>query len=46
MVPETKGRSFAELDELFARKIAAWNFAKTEVSVGNRQSEEQLRGEA
>ncbi|EON96129.1 putative mfs alpha-glucoside protein [Phaeoacremonium minimum UCRPA7] len=46
MVPETKGRSFAELDELFARKIPAWKFAKTEVSVDNRHSEEQLRGEA
>ena len=46
MVPETKGRSFAELDELFARKIPAWKFAKTEVSVDKRHSVEQLRGEA
>ncbi|KAF7192804.1 putative metabolite transport protein YwtG [Pseudocercospora fuligena] len=33
LVPETKGRSFAELDELFDRKIPAWKFAKTRTSV-------------
>ncbi|KAF2108079.1 general substrate transporter [Lophiotrema nucula] len=31
LVPETKGRTFAELDELFERKIPAWKFHKTEV---------------
>lgn len=33
LVPETKGRTFAELDELFDRKIPAWKFAKTKTSV-------------
>ena len=33
LVPETKGRTFAELDELFDRKIPAWGFAKTKTSV-------------
>ncbi|KAL1870917.1 hypothetical protein VTK73DRAFT_2372 [Phialemonium thermophilum] len=32
MVPETKGRTYVELDELFERKIPAWRFAKTDVS--------------
>jgi SP family general alpha glucoside:H+ symporter-like MFS transporter len=30
IVPETKSRSFTELDELFARKIPAWRFSTTE----------------
>jgi hypothetical protein len=34
-VPETKGRSFAELDELFEREIPAWRFATTETHVSN-----------
>ncbi|KAF6818682.1 MFS alpha-glucoside [Colletotrichum plurivorum] len=33
LVPETKGRSFAELDELFDRRIPAWKFAETKTSV-------------
>lgn len=33
LVPETKGRSFEELDELFARDIPAWKFAQTRTSV-------------
>ncbi|KAM6507190.1 hypothetical protein FALCPG4_018572 [Fusarium falciforme] len=32
MFPETKGRTYQELDELFDRHIKAWNFAKTETS--------------
>ncbi|KAH8896835.1 general substrate transporter [Thozetella sp. PMI_491] len=32
IVPETKGRSAAELDELFEKKVKAWNFAKTETA--------------
>lgn len=32
MFPETKGRTYQELDELFDRNIKAWNFAKTETS--------------
>lgn len=32
-VPEPSGRSFAELDLLFERKVPARDFAKTEVDV-------------
>lgn len=32
-VPEPRGRSFAELDLLFERKVSARNFAKTDVDV-------------
>ncbi|KAK3052185.1 hypothetical protein LTR09_006777 [Extremus antarcticus] len=32
-IPEPRGRTFAELDLLFERKISARNFAKTEVDV-------------
>ncbi|KAL3485888.1 general substrate transporter [Aspergillus germanicus] len=32
LLPETKGRSAAELDELFEWKIRPWNFAKTETA--------------
>lgn len=32
-VPETKGRTYAELDELYERRIPAWRFAKTKTSV-------------
>ncbi|KAG7149040.1 High-affinity hexose transporter ght4 like protein [Verticillium longisporum] len=32
MFPETKSRTYQELDELFERRIKAWNFAKTETS--------------
>lgn len=32
-VPEPRGRTFAELDVLFERRISARNFAKTEVDV-------------
>ncbi|KAF5010165.1 hypothetical protein FDECE_3658 [Fusarium decemcellulare] len=32
LIPETKGRSAAELDELFERKIKAWRFHKTETA--------------
>ncbi|KAF4967390.1 hypothetical protein FSARC_5048 [Fusarium sarcochroum] len=31
-VPETKGRTFAELDELFDRHIPAWKFATTKTA--------------
>jgi hypothetical protein len=31
-VPETKGRSYAELDELFERRIPAWRFKDTRTS--------------
>ncbi|KAH7355901.1 general substrate transporter [Pyrenochaeta sp. MPI-SDFR-AT-0127] len=32
LIPETKGRSAAELDELFERKIKPWRFAKTDTA--------------
>ncbi|CAI6089379.1 hypothetical protein V2G26_011391 [Clonostachys chloroleuca] len=32
LIPETKGRSTAELDELFERKIKPWRFVKTETA--------------
>ena len=32
-IPEPRGRSFAELDLLFEKKVSARNFAKTEVDV-------------
>lgn len=31
-VPETKGRSLEELDELFDRKLWAWQFSKTQTT--------------
>ncbi|KAK3216574.1 hypothetical protein GRF29_1g242230 [Pseudopithomyces chartarum] len=33
LIPETKGRSAAELDELFERKIKPWRFASTETAM-------------
>lgn len=32
-VPETKGRSYTELDELFERRVPAWRFSKERTSV-------------
>lgn len=32
MFPETKGRTYHELDELFERRVSAWNFASTKTS--------------
>lgn len=37
-IPETKGRSTAEIDELYEKKIPAWRWAKTTTAV-----EEQLQ---
>ena len=31
-VPETKGRTYAELDELFERRVPAWRFHKEKTS--------------
>ena len=42
LVPETKKRSFSELDELFARRIPAWRFAKTETAEQRLGKEMQL----
>jgi hypothetical protein len=30
--PETKGRTYHELDELFERRVPAWKFASTKTS--------------
>ncbi|KAF5521898.1 Major facilitator-type transporter ecdC [Colletotrichum aenigma] len=32
LYPETKGRTYQELDELFERRILAWKFAKTKTA--------------
>lgn len=32
LYPETKGRTYQELDELFERRVPAWKFATTETS--------------
>ena len=40
-VPETRGRTFAEIDELFEKKISARKFAsfETEHQLGQREHE-------
>lgn len=43
-VPETKGRSFLELDELFERRTPARKFRTTETSVDINRREEMERG--
>lgn len=43
LVPETKGRSFAELDELFERRIPPWKFSKTETEESRRREEYESR---
>jgi hypothetical protein len=32
LFPETKGRTYGELDELFERGVPAWRFAKTKTA--------------
>lgn len=32
LFPETKGRTYQELDELFERNIKPWDFAKTKTA--------------
>lgn len=32
LFPETKGRTYQELDELFERRIPAWRFASTKTA--------------
>ncbi|KAJ4191822.1 hypothetical protein NW767_010728 [Fusarium falciforme] len=41
LIPETKQRSTAELDELFERKIKAWRFAGTETATERLVRSEQ-----
>ena len=41
LYPETKGRTYHELDELFERRIPAWKFSKTKTA---HQAGVELRG--
>ena len=41
-IPEPRGRTFAELDLLFERKVSARNFAKTEVDVFDETVDESV----
>jgi hypothetical protein len=41
--PETKGRTYAELDELFERRVPAWKFASTKTSHQEEVSAEVQR---
>ncbi|KAI9035741.1 putative MFS alpha-glucoside transporter [Aspergillus affinis] len=43
LIPETKGRSAAELDELFERKIKPWQFHKTETATQTLVQMNELR---
>jgi len=42
LFPETKGRTYAELDDLFERNIPAWKFADTKTA-HDVEVEEQKR---
>ncbi|CAK7205109.1 hypothetical protein SEUCBS139899_007874 [Sporothrix eucalyptigena] len=45
MVPETKGRSAAEIDELYERQIPAWRWNKTVTAVEEEmQTVVQIKG--
>lgn len=44
-VPELKGRSFEEMDELFDRKIDARNFHKTETQIDLARNERSRAGQ-
>lgn len=41
-LPETKGRTFDELDTLFAKRVPARNFASTDVDAFDEQENDQL----
>jgi hypothetical protein len=43
LVPETKGRSFADLDELFERRIPAWKFAQAKTREDNERADANAR---
>lgn len=45
-LPEPKGRTFAELDVLFAKKVSARKFHKTDVDMFERESVEYIEVEA
>ena len=42
-LPEVKGRTYAELDELFERGVPAWKFASTETE--HSAEKERLSGQ-
>lgn len=42
-LPETKDRTFEELDMLFAKKISARKFAQTDVNVFDQRETEELK---
>lgn len=44
-LPEPNGRTFAELDVLFERRISARKFAETEVNVFHESVEEKVMDE-
>jgi hypothetical protein len=44
-IPETKGRSYIELDELFERRISARQFEATETEVDKEKTATALRGQ-
>jgi hypothetical protein len=44
LVPETKGRSYTDLDELFERKIPAWKFAQAKTREDGEREEHEARG--
>ncbi|KAG4259894.1 hypothetical protein FPRO03_12544 [Fusarium proliferatum] len=44
MFPETKGRTYHELDELFERRVSAWKFASTRTS-HQEELEAKVEGE-
>ncbi|KAL2811391.1 general substrate transporter [Aspergillus granulosus] len=47
LIPETAGRSTAELDELFERKIKPWRFHKTTTAAQrNVQAETETKGQS
>ncbi|KAH8422418.1 putative MFS alpha-glucoside transporter [Aspergillus melleus] len=43
LIPETKGRSAAELDELFERKVKPWRFHKTKTATQTLVQMNELR---
>ena len=45
-IPETKGRSYLELDELFDRKVSARKFRKAETQADLQKKQMRERGQA
>ena len=40
-MPETRGRTFAEIDEMYAAKVPAWKWRSYRTSVEARTGEEE-----